>query len=125
MNFQIIRTLVIIFLALNLFSCASVRSPTGGDKDEMPPILITSVPLNYSTSFNQRKITLFFNEEIQINNIQKELTITPKTTIPYTATPKGKKLTIEFERNLEPNTTYTLNFRKAIGDLNENNPPGF
>jgi hypothetical protein len=120
---NLVKIVAYIYAIVLISSCASVRTPTGGDKDEIPPTLINTIPKHTSTNFIGTKIILEFDEAVQVNNIQKELIITPKVINPYTAIAKYNKVTITFEKPFNPNTTYTLNFRKAIGDLNENNQP--
>ena len=120
---NLVKFVACIYIVVYISSCASVRTPTGGDKDAIPPTLINTIPKHTSTNFIGTKIVLEFDEAVQVNNIQKELIITPKVINPYTAIAKYNKVTITFEKPFNPNTTYTLNFRKAIGDLNENNQP--
>jgi uncharacterized protein (DUF2141 family) len=120
---NLVKIVAYINAIVLISSCASVRTPTGGDKDEIAPTLINTIPKHTSTNFIGTKIVLEFDEAVQVNNIQKELIITPKVINPYTAIAKYNKVTITFEKPFKPNTTYTLNFRKAIGDLNENNQP--
>ena len=119
--FQLLKVNFFVALLFVSVSCASVRTPTGGDKDEIAPTLINTIPKNTSTNFIGKKIVLEFDEAVQVNNIQKELIITPKIVNPFTAIAKYNKVTLTFEKSFDPNTTYTLNFRKAIGDINENN----
>ena len=120
---NLVKIVACIYIVVFISSCASVRTPTGGDKDAIAPTLINTIPKHTSTNFIGTKIVLEFDEAVQVNNIQKELIITPKVINPYTAIAKYNKVTITFEKPFERNTTYTLNFRKAIGDLNENNQP--
>lgn len=118
---HLIKANIVVALLFVIVSCASVRTPTGGDKDEIAPTLLNTIPKNTSTNFIGNKIVLEFDEAVQVNNIQKELIITPKLVNTYTAIAKYNKIILTFEKSFDPNTTYTLNFRKAIGDLNENN----
>ncbi len=109
-----------------VYSCAKVGSPSGGAKDEEPPKIVKSIPLNYSTGFSSKKIELTFDEFIQLKNIQQELiTSPPLDEMPVTKL-KGKSLVIELNNELKENTTYTLYFGNAIVDNNEGNPiPNF
>ena len=109
-----------------VYGCAKVGSPSGGPKDEDPPKIIKSNPLNYSKGFDSKKIELTFDEFIQLKNIQQELiTSPPLDEVPETKL-KGKGLIIELNNELKENTTYTLYFGNAIVDNNEGNPiPNF
>jgi len=110
--------IVIIFL----YSCASVQPLSGGDKDETPPkVLITSTDsaaVNVATNVFE----FYFDEYIQQKQAIDKLLISPNQTKPPTFTVKKKKLTIELNDSLIPNTTYTFQFNGAITDINENNP---
>ena len=105
-------------------SCAKRGSITGGLKDTLAPILKSSFPDNYSTNFKGDKIKLYFDENIKLKNLNKQLIISPPMKnepliIPTTAT---KNLTITIKDTLLPNTTYSFNFGQSIADNNEGNP---
>ena len=113
-----------IFLAATLItvtSCASINNPEGGPKDEDAPELLNSNPKQKELSVTTRTITLDFDEEVQPNNLQKELLITPFTDNTYQVRMSKTRLELVFEKPLEENTTYTLNFRKGIQDITEKN----
>ncbi|AOW08529.1 Ig-like domain-containing protein [Flavobacterium gilvum] len=113
------------FLFLLFFiSCAKRGAITGGAKDTIAPILVSSFPENYSAKFKGNKIKLVFNENIKIKDLNKQLIISPPMKndlliVPTTAT---KKLTITINDTLLANTTYSLNFGQSIADNNEGNP---
>ncbi|MDO6390739.1 Ig-like domain-containing protein [Pontibacter sp. BT731] len=113
-----------IFLAaslLTLASCASINNPEGGPKDEDAPELLNSNPKSRELSVSTRTITLDFSEEVQPNNLQKELLITPFTENKYQVRLNKTRLELVFEEPFEENTTYTFNFRKGIQDITEKN----
>ncbi|QCK13639.1 Ig-like domain-containing protein [Mangrovivirga cuniculi] len=117
--------LIFIFiLIISLFgnSCANQVPPTGGPKDTIPPELVNIYPDDQSTNVTPNEIILEFNEDIKANKIKEELIISPRIE-DYTYSVKRNKLTITINDELDSNTTYTLNFREAIGDLNEDNSP--
>lgn len=101
--------------------CASMQSPTGGPRDSIPPGIITEVPKNLTRNFAATKITIEFDEFIKLSNEYTEISISPAMDIPPTYKVKKEKLSIEFQQKLEENTTYTINFGKAIVDVNESN----
>jgi len=115
--------LYFLFLSFFTYSCASVGNPEGGPKDEVPPKLIDSNPKNRSLNVNTQKLEFVFNEEIQVKDLNRQLLITPYTNNTYKSTVSKEKLTLEFEKALEPNTTYFINFRGAVSDLTEGNKP--
>jgi phenylpyruvate tautomerase PptA (4-oxalocrotonate tautomerase family) len=104
-----------------LASCASMQSPSGGPKDAEAPKVQKEKPKNLSTSFLASEIELTFNEFIKLNNAFTEITISPSLEKPLDIKASKEVLTIKLGQTLEPNTTYTINFGKAIGDENENN----
>jgi hypothetical protein len=102
-------------------SCASVQSPTGGPKDTIQPVIIKEIPKNLSKNFNVQKIEIEFDEFIKLSNEFTEISVSPSMDIPPVYKAKKEKLTINFEEPLLQNTTYTINFGKAILDVNEGN----
>ena len=112
---------IVFFLALQ--SCANRGSgPQGGPKDKEPPVLISATPVNGSTNINTKSITLEFNELISVKNpIQTVVFSPPQKNIP-TVKAIGKKVNINFQDSLLPNTTYTITFKKCIVDYTESNP---
>jgi len=119
----IINQFYIYLLILLLSSCAIVQSPSGGDKDVIPPKLESSSPQNGTKNFKGPDIYLAFEEYIELSNFSKEVTVNPyidpkeiKTQV------RGKRLKITLPPNLLDNTTYTINFGKSLIDITERNP---
>jgi uncharacterized protein (DUF2141 family) len=102
--------------------CANIIPPTGGPRDSLPPILVNANPKDSVTNFKGKKITLAFNEYVQLDNIQENLLVSPVPKITPTVQNKLREVTITIRDTLEPNTTYSLNFGDAIRDINEGNP---
>lgn len=101
-------------------SCAQVGYLTGGDKDEIAPEPIKSLPVNKSTSFNGREIKWYFDEFIQLQDPQHNIIMVPNDA-KLNAMLKNKTLTIHWEENLQPNTTYVIYSNKAVTDASEGN----
>ncbi|TDW45955.1 Ig-like domain-containing protein [Flavobacterium sp. 270] len=110
-------------LVLLMMSCAKRGSITGGLKDTIPPVLISSTPKNYSTNFTGNEITLVFDEYIKLKNTNKQLIISPpmKNEPLITPTNVSKFITLHIRDTLQPNTTYSFNFGQSIADNNEGN----
>jgi hypothetical protein len=108
-------------IILLLFGCASIQTPQGGPRDDKAPEIISMFPKNLTTNFNAKKIVIEFDEYFKIANEVKEFSISPELTVAPTLKVKQKRLEITFTDTLEKNTTYTLNFGKAIADINEGN----
>ncbi len=113
-------SLAMLLVAL-IYGCASMRFPEGGPKDTTPPKVLKMEPKNYSTNFNAQKITIEFDEYFNLQNEFKEVSVSPEQDKPLILKKRQKKLEITFQDSLEKNTTYTINFGKAIADVNEGN----
>ncbi|WP_299777676.1 Ig-like domain-containing protein [uncultured Formosa sp.] len=117
--------LFISVLCLCIANCANRGTPTGGEKDVTPPKILKSVPENFSINFNKKEIKIYFDEYIKINDLSKQLIISPPMNTTPEITPLGtasKTITIKIYDTLAPNTTYAFNFGSSIVDNNEGNP---
>jgi hypothetical protein len=113
---------VFAFVAIVLLvRCAQVRSISGGEKDTQPPVLLTTVPLNGTLRFSGSDITLFFDEYIQLRDVQKEMLISPPLKTPPRVQVRQRSVVVSWNDTLRENTTYIFQFGKAISDLNESN----
>ncbi|AUP79898.1 Ig-like domain-containing protein [Flavivirga eckloniae] len=125
MNKTLSNFILIVFLSLFFINCANRGTPGGGPKDEDPPVIIRSLPGNYSTNFKGKEIKVYFDEYVKIKDLQKQLIISPPMSTQPEITPIGgasKYITIKIHDTLEPNTTYAFNFGNSITDNNEGNP---
>jgi hypothetical protein len=108
-------------IILMIYGCASIQTPQGGPRDDKAPEILSMLPKNLTTNFNVKKIVIEFDEYFKIENEVKEFSISPELTVAPTLKVKQKRLEVTFTDTLEKNTTYTLNFGKAIADINEGN----
>ncbi|GAB1463121.1 Ig-like domain-containing domain [Pedobacter sp.] len=115
------KFIVLFLLASVLAGCAAMKSPEGGPRDTTPPKVLKMTPENLTRNFSAKKIIIEFDEYIKLNNEFKEFSISPELEKAPELKAKLKKLEIFLPDTLEKNTTYTLNFGKAIVDLNESN----
>lgn len=115
------RIITVIAVALLLTGCANVVMPSGGPKDQKPPVVLVASPANNSTDFRGKTIHLTFDEFITLNNPSNNVMISPPMSKKPTYRTSGKTLIIKFEEPLQPNTTYSINFGDAIKDLHEGN----
>ena len=104
-----------------LGSCARRGVPTGGPKDTIPPVLIEMNPELETVNFDEDQLTLEFNEFIQARSLKQDLIVNPPIE-DYDFFVNRRSLVIEFNEELQKNTTYTFNFRDAIKDISEQNP---
>ena len=123
-----LNVLLALIIGISAHNCANRGNPEGGPKDETPPVVIKTEPENYSTEFKSREIKIYFDEYIKLNNLQKQLVISPPMKTQPEITPLGsasKEITIKIFDTLQPNTTYAFNFGNSIVDNNEGNPYPF
>ena len=123
-----IRKLKYLFLCCGLlltaFSaqrCANAVAPTGGPKDERPPVVVETVPENHSTNFIGKKIEITFDEYITLENANQNVLISPPLSEKPDIKLKNKTVVVKFKEDLASNTTYTINFGSSIMDLHEGN----
>ena len=101
--------------------CAQITQLSGGKKDVDPPKVLKAEPENVSLNFTSKKINLYFDEYIEIKDLANQFIITPQTKEQPEIEASGKMITIKFNEELLPNTTYKLSFGNAIVDLRESN----
>jgi hypothetical protein len=118
------KFLCISIIIILLGSCAQQGILTGGDKDMAAPIVDTNkfeTPINGTVNFTAQRIEIPFNEFVTLQDVKKQVIITPFLSTTPDIYVKGKKVIIDFKSNLEPNTTYIINFGDAIRDITEGN----
>lgn len=126
-SFQEVRLVIfgllgVLATAMIMSSCANRGVITGGEKDTIPPELLSSVPYNQSLDYNGTEIVLTFDERIQAPQLKRKLLITPFTDTPYKFKVNKYVVQLTFDEPFSDSTTYTLNFADAITDVTENNP---
>jgi len=119
------------FLVLAVFvlwQCAQRGTPSGGPEDVTPPRLLRTEPPNLTTNFKTKRIRLYFDEFIKLNDVQNQLIISPPLKYAPTLKPQSgpsKFIEVTIKDTLRENTTYTINFGQSIIDNNEGNPNSF
>lgn len=117
LSYLILNFPLIVFI----YSCASQMPPTGGPKDEDPPVLEYSIPPNFALNFNESTIELVFDELVIVFNLKNELIITPTFSGKYSSKIRKNSVILTFEEPFPDSTTFTLNFREGIKDITEGN----
>ena len=119
------KKLVYIFCVVcAIVSCARMGSPDGGWYDDDPPKVVSSSPADQSVNVNSKKITIFFNEYIKLEDATSKVIVSPPQLEMPEIKASGKRVIVELQDSLKPNTTYTIDFSDAISDNNEGNPMG-
>ncbi len=119
---KIVIYFLVVLVSLLLFQCAKIGHPGGGPKDKTPPRILVSEPVNYSTHFKGNEINIYFDEFIELRNINQELLVSPPMKEQPEVINMGKSIRVIFNEQLKENVTYTLNFGEAIVDFREANP---
>lgn len=123
-SFWHIQTWIYLLLCSLIYSCAQIVAPGGGKKDTTPPKVVKYIPDSASLNFNSKNIEIFFDEFVQLKDLNNQLIISPPLENIPDIKVKNKTLSIDFDKSeiLKPNTTYSISFGNALQDVHENNP---
>ena len=113
----ILSSIVIYFLTY----CASITPPGGGPRDTIPPVLLKSYPDHKSLNFSGTTIRLIYDEYLKIDDLKKQLIITPIIQEEYERKIRRNSIELTFPEPFKDTTTYTFNFQDAIQDITEGN----
>lgn len=116
---------IVVITTLLFTSCAKRGYITGGPKDTLAPVILSTLPENFSTHFNANTIKINFDEYVKLDKVNQNLIISPPMNTAPEIIPMGfasKAITIKIYDTLLPNTTYSFNFGQSIKDNNEGNP---
>lgn len=105
-------------------SCAKMGSPDGGWFDDDPPKVVRTEPAERSIGVKTKKVAIYFDEFIKLEDATNKVIISPPQLEVPEIKAQGKKVVVELQDSLKPNTTYTIDFSDAISDNNEGNPLG-
>nr|WP_294830928.1 Ig-like domain-containing domain [Prevotella sp.] len=98
--------------------------PDGGWFDETPPKVIGASPADGAVNVNQKKINIYFDEFIKLDNPSEKVVVSPPQLEQPEIKGAGRRIQISLVDSLKANTTYTIDFSDAISDNNEGNPMG-
>ena len=90
----------------------------------LPALAIGSSPLDQSANVHSKKITIFFDEYIKLEDATNKVIVSPPQLEMPEIKAAGKRIIVELKDTLKENTTYTIDFSDAITDNNEGNPMG-
>ncbi len=80
------------------------------------------LPQNLTRNLDVEKIIIEFDEFVKLVNDYQEITLSPEMPSRPEFRIRRRNLEITLPDSLEENTTYTINFGKAVQDVNESNP---
>jgi hypothetical protein len=101
--------------------CANIIPPQGGLRDSLPPVILKVNPKDSATNFKENKINFYFDEYIDVQNVQENLIVSPVPVNPPVIEFKLREMTVKLKDSLLPNTTYSIEFGNAIKDFTEGN----
>ncbi len=113
---------ILFFSILSGPGCANIVPPSGGLRDSLPPVPVRATPKDSALNAKEQKITITFNEYIELKNVNEKVLISPYPAKDPVYESKLRTLTVRLKDSLLPNTTYSIDFGDAIVDLNEGNP---
>lgn len=114
--------ILLIYLIIQMGSCANQGSPSGGPRDTIPPTFISSYPANKSLNYQGQEFEFEFDERISADQLNTKLNITPLTEVKFNVLIQKNILNLKFEEPFDDSTTYTFNFADGVGDITEKNP---
>ncbi len=122
-----VRFLLFFFgccLAGGLFGgCANILPPSGGDRDTVAPRLLSVKPADSGRNIFPQKITLRFDEYINVADAATQIQISPLLAQNISAEADLRTVTLTLpDTLLQPNTTYRIQLGTAVRDLHEDNP---
>ncbi len=115
---------LICILSSLISGCARMGNPDGGWYDDTPPYVVGTSPADRSTNIKAKKIAIYFNEFVKLQDAQSKVIISPPQMEQPDIKEGGHRILVELKDTLKENTTYTIDFGDAIVDNNENNPMG-
>ena len=113
--------LFVLFLLSLVSACARQGYPTGGPKDETPPVALGTRPANESRGFDGKEFYIQFDEYVVLKNATENVLVSPPMKEKPEFTTKGKGVLVKLKDTLQANTTYLFQFKEAIADFTEGN----
>ena len=118
-----IQSLVLLLAAfLLLHACAKQGYPSGGPKDETPPVVLGTTPANGTLNFDAKEFSIAFDEYVQVKDVDNNILVSPPMKQKPEYGTKGRSVVVKIKDTLRENTTYLFQFKGGIVDFNEGNP---
>ena len=104
-------SIVSIVLLVLANGCARQGYPTGGPKDEEPPVALGCKPANESRHFADNKFYIQFDEYVVLKNPDNNVIISPPMKHKPEFSLKGKALHVKLKDTLQEGATYLFQFK--------------
>ena len=69
--------LAMLVMAVVVYACASRGYPEGGPKDTTPPQVILEEPASFTKNFDKKRVNIYFDEFVQLKDINEKFIISP------------------------------------------------
>lgn len=112
---------VAMVVAIMLAACANIGSPEGGPRDYTPPRVVKTSPQAGAINVKGNRVEIYFNEIVNIKDQMKKVSVSPVQKNQPVIKSLGKRIVVDFRDDMQPNTTYTIDFANSIEDNNEGN----
>lgn len=119
--FPVFVAAILITLAMGGVGCANIVPPEGGAKDTLAPRLLRVTPDDDTRNFDAKKIVFSFDEYVDLVENGQKMEVSPLPKSPPRIGRKLRTVTINLRDTLEPNTTYSINLKGVVKDVNEGN----
>lgn len=105
-------------IALILFSCANPQAPGGGPRDETPPTIVQTDPVQdtVNVSTDTRSVYVEFSEYVERSTLPQALRVTPPVDGRLRFDWSGRAVSIELPTALRDSTTYLFTFDTNFSD---------
>lgn len=104
-----------------LSACAKQGFPSGGPKDETPPVVLGTTPQNGTLNFNFKEFSILFDEYVNVKDADNNILVSPTMSKKPEYSTKGRSVVVKLKDTLHANTTYLFQFKEGIVDFNEGN----
>lgn len=114
-------TLVLFATLLSAAGCAKQGFPSGGPKDQTPPVVTGTEPANGTTHFDAKEFVIHFDEYVTVKDAENNILVSPPMKHKPEYKTKGRGIVVKIKDTLRENTTYLFQFKEAIADFTEGN----
>lgn len=109
------RSLLLSGLIL-LCGCADPRPPTGGPRDDLPPVLVASYPPHESVGVSPTELKMTFSEYVNEGSLVRSLSIMPPPRGSLKFKWRRRSVTIRLSEKLQDSTTYVVTLNDEFRD---------
>ena len=101
---------------LVVISCAAISPPSGGPEDDIPPVLISSIPESGALQFNGGEVILQFSEYLDKNSVQDAFVVSPRIGSELIVKYDDENIIIKFPDSLLKDQTYVISIGTKLKD---------